>query len=218
MNEGLYRRLQVVAKRRSTTYYSTLGEAWYLYVENAYERSRLSTLLQEIDTHEHHHGRPLLSVVVVSFHAGLPGPKFFQHACLLGRMRGRDDDEAFFRSELERVYSFWAESPYLRVDGTPYKVTERKRSSVVGAEEMINSGSKVTLRNLKEGDEMVYTLVEPGKGDPSHGEISIESPLGSALVGKTVGVSISVQVPSGELHLRIERVGKVVSRSDRRMS
>ena len=71
---------------------------------------------------------------------------------------------------------------------------------------VIDLGSKVTLRDLIEDENIVYTLVGPGEIDPKHGKISIQSPVGKALSGKIVGDEVLVEVPAGTLRLRVERV------------
>ena len=71
---------------------------------------------------------------------------------------------------------------------------------------VIDLGSKVTLRDLTEDENIVYTLVGPGEIDPKHGKISIQSPVGRALSGKIVGDEVRVEVPAGTLRLRVEKV------------
>lgn len=80
------------------------------------------------------------------------------------------------------------------------RIVDRKRTN------LIDLGSVVTLRDLEENEEIVYTLVGPGEIDPRKGKISIQSPVGRALSGKTVGDEIEVDVPAGSLRLRVEKV------------
>lgn len=75
-----------------------------------------------------------------------------------------------------------------------------------GPAHVADLGSKVTLLDLTENEEIVYTLVGPGEIDPKHGKISIQSPVGKALTGKTVGDEVEVEVPAGILRLRVQRV------------
>ncbi|MGI5836936.1 MAG: transcription elongation factor GreA [Chloroflexota bacterium] len=75
-----------------------------------------------------------------------------------------------------------------------------------GSANVIDLGSRVTLRDLDEDEEIVYELVGPGEIDPRHGKISIQSPVGKALTGKKVGDDVSVDVPAGTLRLRVEKV------------
>ena len=83
-----------------------------------------------------------------------------------------------------------------------------ENGQVVQVEEstVIDLGSRVTLRDLSEDEIIVYTLVGPGEIDPKQGKISIQSPVGKALSGKTIGSEVEVQVPAGTLRLRVEKV------------
>lgn len=66
--------------------------------------------------------------------------------------------------------------------------------------------STVTLMNEKTKKEMKYTLVSKQEADFSQGKISIESPIGSALMGREVGDTVNVKVPAGELELKILKI------------
>lgn len=80
------------------------------------------------------------------------------------------------------------------------QVVDNQQSSVIDLK------SRVTLHDLIEDEEIVYTLVGPGEIDPRHGKISIQSPVGRALSGKKVGDEVEIEVPAGRLRLRIEKV------------
>ena len=47
--------------------------------------------------------------------------------------------------------------------------------------------------------EMVYTLVADGEADLASGKISVNSPIGKGLLGKSVGEVAEIQVPNGVL-------------------
>jgi transcription elongation factor GreA len=71
-------------------------------------------------------------------------------------------------------------------------------------------GSTVTILNMKMKKEMKYTLVSPQEADMKKSKISIESPIGKALLGKSLEDTVSVKVPAGTLELKvlkIERLG-----------
>jgi transcription elongation factor GreA len=57
-----------------------------------------------------------------------------------------------------------------------------------------------------EGDVETYHLVGAVESDPSAGRISVESPVGRALVGRKKGDKITVSVPAGSLTLTIKAV------------
>jgi transcription elongation factor GreA len=51
-----------------------------------------------------------------------------------------------------------------------------------------------------------YTVVGFGESDPQKGKISHESPLGLALVGKTLGDTIELNLPSGTISYKVVRI------------
>jgi transcription elongation factor GreA len=68
--------------------------------------------------------------------------------------------------------------------------------------------STVTVLNIKTNKQMKYTLVSPQEADFNLGKISIESPIGAALMGKIINDVVQVNVPAGVLNfevLNIER-------------
>lgn len=75
-----------------------------------------------------------------------------------------------------------------------------------GDGETVTVGSTVALRNLASGGETRYTLVWPGQVDAKQGRISVESPVGQALLKHRAGDEVQVDAPSGTLRFRIERI------------
>lgn len=64
--------------------------------------------------------------------------------------------------------------------------------------------TSVKLRNLDDEDEIIeYTLVSSEEADSDLGKISVRSPVGRALIGKSVGDKVAIIVPKGELHFEI---------------
>ena len=63
-------------------------------------------------------------------------------------------------------------------------------------------GAWVTLINESD-EEVIYRLVGPDEWDVKKGEISIDSPMARAMLGKTVGDEIIVKAPEGERYLDI---------------
>ncbi len=63
--------------------------------------------------------------------------------------------------------------------------------------------SRVRVKNLKTGKEATYMLVAPQEANFAQQKISVESPIGKALLGKSVGDVVEVQVPAGTLTLEI---------------
>ena len=67
-------------------------------------------------------------------------------------------------------------------------------------------GSTVVLRNLGSNAQQTYTLAWPTDVDAAEGRISIESPVGKALLDHRAGDEIEVSAPSGKLRFRIEQI------------
>jgi transcription elongation factor GreA len=67
----------------------------------------------------------------------------------------------------------------------------------------LDIGERVALRNTLTGEVEEYRIVGTGEGDPARGDISHESPVGSALLGRRVGDIVDVAVPSGSLRLEV---------------
>ena len=53
---------------------------------------------------------------------------------------------------------------------------------------------------------MKYTLVSPNEADFAKGKISVDSPIGAALLGKEIGDVVMVTVPAGTLELEILKI------------
>ena len=66
--------------------------------------------------------------------------------------------------------------------------------------------SKVEITNLATGAKMCYTIVSPHEANLKEGKISIQSPIGKALLNKKAGDIAEVSVPVGLLKLRIDDV------------
>jgi len=67
----------------------------------------------------------------------------------------------------------------------------------------INVGSVITIKDLEFGDEIEYKLVGSTEADSLKGKISNESPVGIALIGKSVGNVIEVETPAGTIKYEI---------------
>ncbi len=59
--------------------------------------------------------------------------------------------------------------------------------------------STVKIKNQTNGMEMNYTLVADGEADLKAGKISVNSPIGKGLLGKSVGEVAEISVPNGTL-------------------
>lgn len=68
---------------------------------------------------------------------------------------------------------------------------------------IVNLGSIVKVIEVGTSNEEEYTIVGSAETDPLVGKISNESPMGSALLGKRVGDTASVEIPGGTLNFEI---------------
>ena len=67
-------------------------------------------------------------------------------------------------------------------------------------------GNKVTIKDTDNGRKVSYSVVHPKESSPGDGKISSDSPVGRALLNKTVGEEVEIIAPKGALRYRIEQV------------
>lgn len=68
--------------------------------------------------------------------------------------------------------------------------------------------AKVTVKDLRNGEEILYTVVSPDEADVDLDIISIQSPVGAALLGKAVGEIIEIQIPAGMLKYEVIKISR----------
>ena len=68
--------------------------------------------------------------------------------------------------------------------------------------------SKVKIKNQTNGAEMLYTLVAESEADLAAGKISVNSPIGKGLLGKSVGDVAEIQVPNGVVKFDILEISR----------
>ena len=68
--------------------------------------------------------------------------------------------------------------------------------------------STVKLKNQTNGMEMTYTLVAESEANLKTGKISVNSPIGKGLLGKTVGDVAEITVPNGTLKFDILEISR----------
>lgn len=66
--------------------------------------------------------------------------------------------------------------------------------------------NKVTLRNIKNNQIIVYTLVSDAEINLKVGRISINTPIGRGLIGKKVGEIAKIKAPSGIVSFEIVNI------------
>lgn len=68
----------------------------------------------------------------------------------------------------------------------------------------VRVGNVVTISD--DHQQVHYRIVSAYEADPRKGKISLESPIGQALLGKKVGETITILLPTGEKSYRIEKI------------
>jgi len=63
--------------------------------------------------------------------------------------------------------------------------------------------SKVRVRDTADGEEIEYMLVSPEEADVDNDKISIKSPIGRGLLGKSPGETVQIEVPAGVIEYEI---------------
>ena len=75
-----------------------------------------------------------------------------------------------------------------------------------GSSETVIFGSTVRILDLQSGDEKQYTLVGQEEADIKNGLISVQSPIGRALIGHKIGDTVVVQRPAGPVDYEIQQI------------
>ena len=68
--------------------------------------------------------------------------------------------------------------------------------------------SKVKIKNMSNNMEMDYMIVAESEADLASGKISVNSPIGKGLLGKSVGDIAEIDVPSGKLKFKILKISR----------
>lgn len=63
--------------------------------------------------------------------------------------------------------------------------------------------SKVRIRNTKLKKELEYQIVSESEANLKEGKLSVKSPIGSGLIGKSVGDVVEIQTPAGTVEFEV---------------
>lgn len=81
------------------------------------------------------------------------------------------------------------------------------RAKIIEAKDLPNDKiyilSRVRLKDLKSGEDFEYLLVSPEESNFEANKISVTSPIGKSLLGKTKGEIVEIKVPVGTLKYKI---------------
>lgn len=68
--------------------------------------------------------------------------------------------------------------------------------------------SRVLVKDLRDGEEILYTIAPADEADVDNDIISIKSPIGASLLGKAIGDVVQIQVPAGMLKYEILKISR----------
>jgi len=68
--------------------------------------------------------------------------------------------------------------------------------------------STVKIKNQANGMVLTYTLVAESEADLKAGKISVTSPIGKGLLGKSVGEIAEIKVPNGQINFEILEISR----------
>ena len=81
------------------------------------------------------------------------------------------------------------------------------RAKIIEAKDLPNDKiyilSRVRLRDMRTQDTFEYLLVSPEESNFEENKISVTSPIGKALLGKTKGEKVEIKVPAGVLNYEV---------------
>ncbi len=72
----------------------------------------------------------------------------------------------------------------------------------------VSIGAKVKVLDIEFEEEEEYSIVGSTEADPSQNKISDESPVGKALIGRKIGETVDVEIPSGTISFKILEITK----------
>ena len=75
-----------------------------------------------------------------------------------------------------------------------------------GPSETVVFGATVRLLELESDEEKSYTLIGQEEADLKNGSISVQSPIGRALIGHRVGDIVQVNRPAGVIEYEIQEI------------
>ncbi len=101
------------------------------------------------------------------------------------------NEQAFVEGEILRLETILSSAQVIEETG--------KKDTVV-------LGARVTVVEEGERDKEIYHIVGSAEADPAEGKISVESPLGKALMGAKVGQKVVVNAPAGQINFVIKAI------------
>ena len=66
--------------------------------------------------------------------------------------------------------------------------------------------TKVTIKNTENSMEMTYSIVPEAEADLKSKKISVSSPIGKGLLGKSIGEIAEIQIPNGIIKFEVIKI------------
>lgn len=101
------------------------------------------------------------------------------------------NEQAFMEGEIQRLEAILASA----------QIIEEGASKGV-----VSAGSRVTIVEKGSKDPEVYMLVGSAEANPGEGKISVDSPMGRALMGHKTGAKVTVKAPDGDFVVTIKKI------------
>ena len=95
------------------------------------------------------------------------------------------------------------------LEGEIQELEEKIRNSEIISDtggDVITLGSRVVILDIEEDELEEYQIVGSTEADPDSAKISNESPVGAALIGKSVGMIVDVHAPAGIIKYKIVEI------------
>jgi len=124
----------------------------------------------------------------------------------------RDIEEARAHGDLSENAEFHAAKERQgRLDAKKRELEQKlANAQIIDVSKLSNEkvvfGSTVTLADTESGDIKKYTLIGQEEADLKKGKISIQSPVGRALIGHKVGDVVTVKTPAKTVEYEIQEI------------
>jgi len=114
------------------------------------------------------------------------------------RDMGDLSENGYYKSARNKLSSIDRDLRKLQTFLKEAKIIEHTNNKIVYV------GSVVTLYNDK--NEVKYEIVGDIEADPSSKKISLLSPIGKAIAGKTVGEKVTIEIPTGKISYTVKNI------------
>lgn len=106
-----------------------------------------------------------------------------------------------------------AKNEQARIEREIMQIENMLRTAIIIDEDsidfsVVNLGTRVTVLDVEMNEEQDYIIVSTAESDPLEHKISIDSPVGKALLGNGAGSEVTVQAPGGNVVLKILNIHK----------